>query len=532
MFGDEFAIDSEPASFIGLRSSGDEHAPKSRKSQPEISGPRFTVRSIASREFAPFSHFFICVTKAFHLTGCSMQSLFLRLRVIPSLPVIDTSPIWCIDSEVDFRCGYALDFSRIPSFSLGEFTPVIEFYRRKGSESELYAFALLPLSVQEAVECSGRVLTFLYKNRGVPLVLIASGQPIGTITVTIALGFPEHQQFLNPNTPLPSSQPQPIVTVHAPTPVLLPSSQPQPIVTVAAPTPVLLESSESDLEVEYRRRHRRHSRRKKPKINWMKQATAYGWKPPGYVDPDWKERAREKGWEPPSTTVFSSIAVGCDPISVLNLKDEVVQTVPQQPAVSSVSSSRVTMKPQEDDDEDEVFALIDMLNRQKKQPVPHCSIAPAQTVFSQSAECQLRMQSPSAVFDRTPAKVQSESSDDDLEINASLQQFLDQSTSSHKVAIDVNNEAESDESKSSVIEPLPDLEKLLGAALHSSSDDEEEEKEEESGRGPAPPHREDSDTSSSDDSFAAARVRSKFNLHGRGDPEIERLMQVYIGPGD
>jgi hypothetical protein len=212
------------------------------------------------------------------------------------------------------------------------------------------------------------------------------------------------------------------------------------------------------------------------------------------------------------------------------LKDEVVQTVPQQPAMSSVSSSRATMKPQEDDDEDEVFALIDMLNRQKKQPVPHYSIAQAQTVFSQSVECQLRMQSPSAVFDRTPAKVPSESSDDDLEINASLQQFLDHSASSHKVAIDVNSEFESDESKSSVIEPLPDLEKLLGAALHSSSDDEEEE--EESGRGPAQPRRDDSDTSSSDDSFAAARVRSKFNLHGRGDPEIERLMQVYIGPGD
>jgi hypothetical protein len=520
MFRDEFAIDDEPASFIGLRYSAEEPPQKSRKSQPEISGPRFTVRSIASPEFAPFSHFFICVTKAFHLTGCSMQSLSLRIRILPSLPVIDTSPIWCIDAEVDFRCGYALDFSRIPSFSLGEFTPVIELYRRKGSDSDLYAFALLPLSVQEVIECSGQVLTFLYRNRGVELLQMTSGQPIGIITVTIALGFPEHQQFLDPNTQLPSAQRQPTI----------------PVAPMVRPTPVLPESSHSTVSSDsvVRHRRRRHRRQKKPKKNWMNQAMAYGWKPPGYVDPDWKERAREKGWEPPSPVVFSSIAVSCDPISILSLKDEVVQTVPREPTTSASSSSRVTLNPQEDDDEAEVFALIDMLNKQKKQPAPHCSLAPTQTVFSQSTECQLRMQPPTGVFDRTPAtppKPPSESSDDDLEIKASLQQFLDHSASSHKVTIDLNSDSDSDESKSSVIEPLPDLEKLLGTALHSSSDEEEEEKEE-SDNGATPARREDSDTSSSDDSFAAARVRSRFDLHGRGDPEIERLMQVYIGPGD
>jgi hypothetical protein len=93
---DDFDLDEQFGCFGKLRYSGDETAQSHSNGESDQRGPRFCVKSISSSEFHHFTHFFFVASKAFHLTGCSMQSLFLKIRIIPSIPIIETSPIWCV----------------------------------------------------------------------------------------------------------------------------------------------------------------------------------------------------------------------------------------------------------------------------------------------------------------------------------------------------------------------------------------------------------------------------------------------------
>jgi hypothetical protein len=277
----------------------------------------------------------------------------------------------------------------------------------------------------------------------------------------------------------------------------------------------------------------------------MKTATAYGWKPPGWVDPEWRARALEKGWNPPSTVVLSSIGVACDPLSVRNLRDGATQTAPTRtPRTSSSSGSFLHAPSKRDEDEDEVFALIDLFNEQKKKSQrpasPRLEIKPPDCVFSHGA--RFHLQPPIEVFRRdaaTPRRPPSEvSSDEDLQMDAKFQQLLNQSLSGQKVPISLDSDSD-EESKSGIAGAA----RLVHPSLQAMLDEDEEEEEEESNN--APPHSislvsrplsakavDEDESSSTDDEgidLAAARLRRQFHLRGKGDrDEIERLMQVYL----
>ena len=499
--------------------------------------PRLVVQSITSSEFEPFSHFFVIIGKTFHLTGCAMHSLFLKIRTVPSVPVIETSPVWCIDSEVDFRAGYALDFTSVPSFSLGEYTPVIEFYRRQSSSPELFAFAILPLKVKEVVQCAGQTLTYLYKNEPVELRQFTSGQVIGTMNVIVALGFPQHQQFLDPNRELPTNKQ--VVAEPEPEP------KPQAVKPKASPPRrggFNLDVSDDTEEAEdgHRRRKRKSKRRRdrKRKNLWIQKATAYGWKPPGYVDPDWRDRARERGWKPPDTTVRSSIGVECDPAECRNLKDTVIQTDP--PAPASVSSSFVSTKSSSagnlSQSEDDVFALIDVLNKNNKaKKKAMCGFQPAECVFSMTGMENMRMTPVLTLMDiegRCEVAVSSDDDEDDLDLQQSLHEIVAQSMSSHGLNIDLSDSDE-DEPVSSSIAPLKDLDKFLKETIGSSDDEEEEDGADAL---PNPEHvmmqhlssdSDDDSDDSSDAGFMVDHLLSRIEGGRYGDKELEALMNVY-----
>ena len=505
--------------------------------KPSDSGfkrPRMVVQSITSKEFEPFSHFFVVIGKAFHLTGCAMHSLFLKIRTVPSIPIIETSPVWCIDSEVDFRSGYALDFTSVPSFTLGEYTPVIEFYRRQSSNSELFAFAILPLKVREVVQCDGQTLTFLYKNDTVELRHFTSGQVIGSVNVIIALGFPRHQQFLDPNRELPTP------SQEKPTPEPEPKTKPEKVqkVTKVHATTTSgfdVDAPEEPEETSHRRRRRRTKRRKdrRKKNLWIQKATAYGWKPPGYVDPEWRDRARERGWKPPNSTVRSSIGVTCDPMECRNMKDIVVQTEP--PAPKSASSSFVSRSSTDvnlSQSEDDVFALIDVLNKNnkaKKKPV--CGFMPAECVFSMTGMENMRMTPVLTLMDvEGKCDVPSSSDDDDdVDLQQSLHEIVAQSMSSHGITLDLSDSDDETPTKST-IEPLRDIDKFLKETL-GSSDDEEEDSCGELGNEHVMVQHLSSDSDDSDESsdagFMVDHLLSKIEGGQYGDKELEALMNVY-----
>lgn len=334
--------------------------------------PRMSVQSITQQQFPEFSHFFICITRAFNLVGCSMKSLLLKIRVLPSLPIIETNTVWCIDGDVNFRCGYALDFKNYAkTFNLGDYTPVVEFYRKtpnknESNDLELFAFSLLPLSVAEITDCAGLPLTYLMKNQTIELRQFTTGQIVGYITVTIALGYPQQQQFIDPDkNDIPSSSKvQNAINQQSPE-----INQTNKKIDNDAE-----EEEDEEDDHKHRKRHRHH-RKSQKKNTWIQKAMAFGWKPPGYVDPDWKDKAIEKGWTPPNKTLLSSIGVTCKPTECPNLKDIEIQQIEAeidlhkqflQPQLdNSTSTSTSTSKENDNQTDDSTIQLFNLMNPNK-----------------------------------------------------------------------------------------------------------------------------------------------------------------------
>ena len=298
------------------------------------SKPRQVVKPISSGQFAPFTNFYITVSQAHNLVDCSNQSLVLKIRVHPSIPIVETPTVWCANREADFHAAYSFDFTQIPPFNLGDFTPVLEIYKRFAKQPELLAVCLLPLKVCEVVECAGLTLTYLYRNKSIILKEIASGRRMGSLVVTVAMGFPEHEKYLDPNfqfitTPkfTPNDIVKPINTVTTAHKINCVETTHGPQITTERfhynrGVPLARQRVDAGYVDDYqeyeerpRTRSKRATRKKKKDndYNWVDEALSLGWKPPGSTDFDWKSKAREKGWIPPNEQVLSSVGIECDP---------------------------------------------------------------------------------------------------------------------------------------------------------------------------------------------------------------------------
>ncbi|OHS97395.1 hypothetical protein TRFO_36370 [Tritrichomonas foetus] len=359
--------------------------------------PRCLARPIMSSQFEPFSHFFITITNIQNLSNCSNRSLFMKIRVHPTIPIIETPAVWCSNRDAKFNCAYSLNFSMMPPFNLGDFTPVVELYRRFNSSNELIAVTLLPLSVKEVVECNSKTLTFLYRESPVPLKNMTTGESFGTMITSIAFGFIEHEKYLDPN----------FQSIYTPNltnatnasrisnssiangrnearQIIKPINARIQVENVAnmqnPPLPIknkkkkkMYENSDDSDDYSHRPSHRshRHSHRndrhsKSNNYNWVDEAIKLGWKPPGSNDSkDWEAKARAKGWKPPNEAITSDFGVFCNinnnSIST-NRTSNYVQT-DAQPLTLNVKTDKEEKKNRNDSSADcDELELIKLLN--------------------------------------------------------------------------------------------------------------------------------------------------------------------------
>ncbi|OHT15377.1 hypothetical protein TRFO_14129 [Tritrichomonas foetus] len=247
------------------------------------------IMPIASNQFPPFSYFYICATRATNLHNCSLQSLYLVIRTHPTLQPIITPNAWCNDSEAVFNCGYSLDFTNVPHFSLGDFTPVVEVYIRYPKKSQLVGVAFLPLKVIQTHKINNKPLTYLYQNNPVDLKDVASLHVVGSIFVTVALGEREHQSILDPNSPQFN---------------MLQPPKPQPKKKKVPPKKARRYSSDYYSDYSY-------SEDEYDDEDWTVLALKHGWIKPGSSG-NWKEKALKKGWREPSKCAYYSTLVDCD----------------------------------------------------------------------------------------------------------------------------------------------------------------------------------------------------------------------------
>ena len=277
--------------------------PEKAPPKPSAKQIHVPIMPISTNQFPPFSYFYICATRATNLHNCSLQSVYLVIRTHPSLSPIVTPNAWCNDSEALFNCGYSLDFTNVPTFSLGDFTPVVELYIRYPKKSQLVGVAFLPLRILQVKNINNKPITYLYQNQPIELKDVSTLHIIGTIFITIALGEREHQTILDPNSPQFNTEP----------PKPAPKKKPQPKKTRRYSSDYYSDYSYSDYDYDYDE-------------DWTVLAMKHGWVKPGSSG-NWKEKALKKGWKEPSKATHYSTLVECDLDGRNNMNDNGAQTV-------------------------------------------------------------------------------------------------------------------------------------------------------------------------------------------------------------
>ena len=162
----------------------------------DVPKPRPLIQPLHTREYPPFSHMFITVTDGTNLDNCTNTSVFLVFRVHPTIKPVQSPSTWCIDGNAKFNCAYAFDFSGI-SDDISSFVPVIELYTRNG---RFIGMAACKLTVVGKRTLNGAPMTILYDNTPVPINSLKNTF-VGTISLTITLGFMSQKDVMDPLSP-------------------------------------------------------------------------------------------------------------------------------------------------------------------------------------------------------------------------------------------------------------------------------------------------------------------------------------------
>ena len=416
------------------------HEAKKRPPRPTTQYVHVPVAPIMSNQFPPFSYFFICVHKATNMHNCSLQSLYLLIRTHPSLQPIMTPNAWCNDSEANFNVGYSLDFTNVPHFSLGDFTPVVEVYIRYPKKSQLVGIAFLPLRVLEITSAEGKPMTYLYRDTPIDIKDVTTRRVVGTVVVTVALGEREHQRILDPNAPKQvqsAMQPQPQV-------------KPAPLRSKQRPKRRKSSYSEYDYESDY-------DSEEEDELDWMSEAMKHGWVKPGSMG-NWKEKAKKKGWTPPEQKAFYTTGTECDLMNTAAKTEAVIQVDLDLPDIEE-------LKPVDEDVKSDIMQMFSSSNSAMQ--------IEEQAIFSSDSgkgkkPKRLKMSAVKTVFSEKP---KSEKNDDD-EISDIHQSILNLATGNQAQDQEDDDDSTLDESLMKQVSEIK-TQNTMKILSESNSDDSE-----------------------------------------------------------
>ncbi|OHT11815.1 hypothetical protein TRFO_18601 [Tritrichomonas foetus] len=457
-----------------------------------------------------FTHVFVCIHRFEKLYKCQMQTLFARIRINPNISIIQTQNAMCVTDTLDLNSSYSLDFRNVPEFSYGDFTPVVELYRRIPKRSELVGLSLLPLKEIETVSIENKMLTYFYHNSRAPLTDIATGGLVGTLVISLGFGFENHQPLFDPYYSIKSSTPPAKLGDHENYGNKNENENE--------------EEEEEGRERSHRHRRHRHSKKKKNR-NWQNYAIAFGWQPPTYVDSNWKSKALKKGWVPPEAQILSSIGINVKKEDIVPRENVETQydpvlhdiVIPVEKDESSTSNA--------DDYDSDLDNLILLLNSKAKKNKRN-------NANNLNNSSSLSLESPSTIFQRqfpklsiTPVlellNVESEEIFDELDSSEEMIQSINEilhktaaiGSNRNYVAPDLDPDMNYRKSnKNAVIAPLPS--KLLDMNLNnllSESDDDSS----------------NSYNNSFDDSSSfGTNSEEAWKNVCRIDPEMKRLLDI------
>lgn len=340
-----------------------------------------------------FSHVFITIYKYERLFKCQMQTLFAHIRFHPKVSIIQTNNSMCTSNSLELNCSYSLDFSSIPPFSYQDFTPVVELYRRIPNHSELVGISLLPLKEIEQIQIQKKNLTYFYHNSRVPVKDIMAGNIVGTLVISIAFGFPEHQSLFDPN--FYYSQNMPSINVNPNSAKVGTNNEEEENEEDANE-----KETNSTRNRRNRHHHHRHHKHKKKSNQWQKMAAAAGWNPPNFVSSEWKKKAISRGWIPPEKQLKSSIAINCKKEDIITKEsistqyDPVILADIENKNFTNSSTFSEENQNESYDDLDDIIHILNPKSKKKRKGKD-----------SESDSSQLILTSPSTIFQKVFPKL-------------------------------------------------------------------------------------------------------------------------------
>ena len=179
-----------------------------------------------------FSHMFLSVTNAKQLDNFTMRSLYFQLKLHPSIAPITSRSVWCHKSEVFFDDSFMIPLQSLAKIHLNELDISLDFFSKQLLAVKHIGSVKLPLESATVFNRNQKQILFFYKQSIQPIFstepeentilhnesyqkyddssnyaeentetsLIKTENPkiIGRVTCTLAFGFEDHKNFIEP----------------------------------------------------------------------------------------------------------------------------------------------------------------------------------------------------------------------------------------------------------------------------------------------------------------------------------------------
>ena len=145
-----------------------------------------------------FSHLYIAVSVGKKLQNFSMRSLFLQFRLNPSYQPIISHSDWCHKSDIHFDSTIMIPLAKLTRIKIEDLQLAVELHTRQLLSSQHLGTTKLPLKTAEIFSKLRKPLIYFYKQSNQPILDAFSESIIGRLVVTVAFGFEEHANFVEP----------------------------------------------------------------------------------------------------------------------------------------------------------------------------------------------------------------------------------------------------------------------------------------------------------------------------------------------
>ncbi|EAY15579.1 hypothetical protein TVAG_495980 [Trichomonas vaginalis G3] len=163
-----------------------------------LEGDREFPSSIDPCDLRRESYAFICITTGKNLNSFSMQSLFLKLKIHKSVEPIITQPVWCHREDIYFDTAIMFQLKQL-QFPPEELDISFELHARHLVTSQHLGTCRCPLIESHLAEDFRKPLYYFYKQAHLPLVDTRTGERLAKFVITIAFGYEEHLDYVEPS---------------------------------------------------------------------------------------------------------------------------------------------------------------------------------------------------------------------------------------------------------------------------------------------------------------------------------------------